>query len=58
MSWASLGKRKGAESPLGRPSNTLLDAKVVLERLWNGYEVVFGSVFKGIFEKNDKYKDK
>ena len=60
-SWASLGpggRRKGAENPLGRASNTLLDAKVVLERLWNGYEVVFGSVFKGIFEKNDKYKDK
>ena len=62
MSWASLGRpggrRKGAESPLGRPSNTLLDAKVVLERLWNGYEVVFGSGFKGILEKNDKYEDK
>ena len=61
-SWASLGRpggrRKGAESPLGRPSNTLLDAKVVLERLWNVYEVAFGSVFEGILEKNDKYKDK
>ena len=62
MSWASLGRpggrRKGAESPLGRASNTLLDAKVVLERLWNVYEVAFGSVFEGILEKNYKYEDK
>ena len=61
-SWASLGspggRRKGAGSGLGRPSNTLLDAKVVLERLWNVYEVAFGSVFEDILEKNDKYKDK
>ena len=39
-------------------SNTLLDAKVVLERLWNVYEVAFGSVFEGILEKNDMYKNK
>ena len=62
VSWASLGRpggrRMGVESPLGRPSNTLLDAKVVLERVWNVYEVAFGSVFEGILEKNDKYKDK
>ena len=39
-------------------SNTLLDAKVVLERLWNVYEVAFGSVFEGMLQKNDMYKNK
>ena len=62
MSWASLGRpgaeRKGAESALGRALNTLLDAKVVLERLWNVYEGAFENVFEGILEKHDKYKDK
>ena len=43
---------------LGRAFNTLIDAKVVLERLWNVYEGAFGSVFEGILEKHDKYKDK
>ena len=52
------GGRKESENPLGRASNTLLDAKVVLERLWNVYEVAFGSVFEGILEKNYKYEDK
>ena len=62
VSWASLGRpggrRKGAESALGRASNTLLDAKVILERLWNVYEGAFESVFGRILEKHDKYKDK
>ena len=61
--WSSRGHAGGhrelqAASALGRASNSHLDAKVVLERLWNVYEGAFGSVFEGILEKNEKYKDK
>ena len=52
------GRPKAAESAVGRASKTLLDAKVVLERVWKVYEVAFGSVFEGFLEENDKYKDK
>ena len=41
-----------------RVSNAHLDAKAVLERLWNIYEGAFGSAFESILEKHDKYEDK
>ena len=59
----SWGSQAGGERELkvlseSLPIHTLLDAKLVLARLWNVYEVAFGSVFEGILEKNDKYEDK
>ena len=39
------GSERALKSPLGRASNTFLDAKVVLERLWNVYEGAFERIF-------------